>query len=100
MYSQEFFGPVFLLFKVDTEAAAIELANDSNYGLAGSVVSSDLERAERVAKEIETGMVFINSPAAGSAALPFGGVKNSGYGRECGDEGFRYFTNLKTIAIP
>lgn len=98
-YEEEFFGPVFILFKAESEEEAIKLANDSNSGLGGCVISTNLERAERVALQIESGMVGINGGMPRNSYLPFGGVKNSGYGRECGEQGLRYFTNMKTIAV-
>jgi succinate-semialdehyde dehydrogenase/glutarate-semialdehyde dehydrogenase len=80
-YRQEFFGPVALFFRVAGEKAAVALANDSPFGLGGSVFTKDVERGQRVARAIDTGMVFVNSAAVSSPELPFGGVKNSGYGR-------------------
>lgn len=100
LYDQEIFGPVAVVFKVDSEEEAIELANDSSYGLGNSIYSSDLEHAQRVAKQIETGMSFINSPWASLPELPFGGVKNSGYGRELSELGFDAFVNEHLIYIP
>ena len=98
-YMEEFFGPVALFFRVPDEAAAIALANDSPFGLGGSVFSSDIERAKRVASQIETGMVFINRPASSSPDLPFGGIKNSGYGRELSGAGIQEFVNKKLIRV-
>ncbi|HLR19023.1 MAG TPA: NAD-dependent succinate-semialdehyde dehydrogenase [Staphylococcus sp.] len=100
IYDQEIFGPVALVFKVDSEEEAIELANDSSYGLGNSIYSSNIERAQKVAKQIETGMSFINSPWASLPELPFGGVKNSGYGRELSELGFDAFVNEHLIYIP
>ena len=98
-YRQEFFGPVALFFRVADEAAAIKLANDSPFGLGGSVFTQDIERGKRVARQIETGMVFINSGAVSSPELPFGGVKNSGYGRELSGAGIQEFVNKKLIRV-
>ena len=98
-FHQEFFGPVALFFPVADEAAAIALANDSPYGLGGSVFSRDVERAKRVARQLETGMVFINRPTSTSPELPFGGVKNSGYGRELSELGIQEFINRKLIRV-
>ncbi|WP_300655820.1 NAD-dependent succinate-semialdehyde dehydrogenase [Hydrogenophaga sp.] len=98
-YKQEFFGPVALFFRVPDEAAAVALANDSPFGLGGSVFTQDLERGKRVARQIDTGMVFINSAAVSMPDLPFGGVKNSGYGRELSSAGIQEFVNKKLIRV-
>ena len=98
-YKQEFFGPVALFFRVADEAAAVALANDSPFGLGGSVFTQDTERGKRVARQIDTGMVFINSAAMSSPELPFGGVKNSGYGRELSGAGILEFINRKLIRV-
>ena len=98
-YSQEFFGPVALFFRVADEQAAVRLANDSPFGLGGSVFTQDIERGKRVARNIEAGMVFINSSAVSSPELPFGGVKNSGYGRELSGSGIQEFVNRKLIRV-
>ena len=98
-YHQEFFGPVAMFFRVKDEAAAIALANDSPFGLGGSVFTQDVERGKRVARGIDTGMVFINSAAVSTPDLPFGGVKNSGYGRELSAMGIQEFVNKKLIRV-
>ena len=98
-YMQEFFGPVALFFRVADEDAAVALANDSPFGLGGSVFTQDIERGKRVARRIDTGMVFINSGASSSPELPFGGVKNSGYGRELSGAGIQEFVNKKLIRV-
>ena len=98
-YKQEFFGPVALFFRVADEAAAVALANDSPFGLGGSVFTQDVERGKRVARQIDTGMVFINSAAVSTPDLPFGGVKNSGYGRELSAAGIQEFVNKKLIRV-
>lgn len=99
--SEETFGPTIAVMKFKTEQEAIDLANDSPYGLAASVWSKDLKRAERVAKAIKTGNVSINNHmlTEANAALPFGGVKDSGIGRYKGDEGLLTFSNTKSILI-
>ena len=96
-YYQEFFAPVALVFRVKSEKEAISLANDSPYGLGGSVITKDIERGKRVARQIDTGMVFINRATWTAPELPFGGVKNSGYGRELSDLGIGEFVNKKLI---
>lgn len=96
-YYQEFFGPVGEIFKVKDEAEAIALANDSNYGLSGVIFGKDAEHAAEVAAQIETGVMFVNSFGGTLPELPFGGVKNSGYGRELGDLGIDTFVNKETI---
>ncbi len=87
VFHQEFFAPVALIFRVKNEAEAVKLANDSPYGLGGSIITKDIERGKRLARQIDTGMVFINQATWTAPDLPFGGVKNSGYGRELSDLG-------------
>ena len=99
VYYEEFFGPVAVLFKVKDEQVAIDLANDSPFGLGGSVFTKDIERGKRVADQIDTGMVFINHPTWTQADLPFGGTKGSGYGRELSELGMVEFVNKKLIRV-
>ncbi len=96
-FRDEFFGPVALFFRVKDEDAAIALANDSDFGLGGSVWTEDAARGKRVASRVETGMMFINSIDWSDPELPFGGIKNSGYGRELGDMGIQEFVNKKLV---
>ncbi len=98
-FYQEFFAPVALIFRVKNEKEAIKLANDSPFGLGGSVITADIERGKRVARQIETGMVFINKATWTAPDLPFGGVKHSGYGRELSDLGIGEFVNKKLIRV-
>jgi len=98
-YDQELFGPVATVYVVKDEAAAIKLANDSSYGLGGSVYTKEIERGRRVAEQIETGMMFVNQPTKSQAELPFGGIKNSGYGRELSHLGILEFVNKKLIHL-
>lgn len=98
-YREEFFGPVALFFRVKDDDDAIALANDSDYGLGGSVFTRDIERGKRLASRIETGMVFINHPTWTAADLPFGGIKNSGYGRELSSLGIQEFVNKKLVRV-
>lgn len=100
IYNQEIFGPVASVYKVANEEEAIALANDSSYGLGGTVFSSNPEHAESVAAKVETGMSFINDGWASLPELPFGGIKNSGYGRELSQLGFDTFTNEHLIYTP
>ncbi|WP_109478200.1 NAD-dependent succinate-semialdehyde dehydrogenase [Paraburkholderia sp. C35] len=97
IYREELFGPVAAFFVVEDEEAAIRLANDSQYGLGGSVLTADIERGQRVADRIDTGMIFVNRPFATTPQLPFGGVKNSGFGRELSLAGFDEFVNKKLV---
>ncbi len=101
IYAEETFGPVIILVKFQTEEEAIRLANDSPYGLSASVWSADLQRADRVARAIDTGNVSINNVLATQAngALPFGGVKDSGFGRYKGQIGLYSFCNIKSILV-
>lgn len=98
-YREEFFGPVALVFRFKTDDEAVALANDSDYGLGGSVFGRDIARAKRVARRIDTGMVFINHPTWTTPDLPFGGIKNSGYGRELSDLGIHEFVNKKLVRV-
>tara|TARA_B100000700_G_scaffold44391_1_gene46005 strand:+ start:3169 stop:4536 length:1368 start_codon:yes stop_codon:yes gene_type:complete len=99
VYNQETFGPVFSIFKFNDIDKMVELANDTDFGLGGSVWSEDRDKALSVARRIETGAVFINDFTKSDPRLPFGGVKNSGYGRELSEFGIKEFVNIKTIAV-
>lgn len=96
-YSEELFGPVATIFRVNSEKEAIDLANDSSFGLGASIFSNNTERAEKMAIQIESGMVFINHPTWTAPELPFGGTKTSGYGRELSELGIFEFVNKKLI---
>lgn len=96
-FYDEMFGPVAQVFKVSSDEEAIELANDSELGLGGIVVSEDVQHGKHIAEQIETGMVFVNSFLVSLPELPFGGVKGSGYGREMSQLGLTAFTNDKLI---
>jgi succinate-semialdehyde dehydrogenase/glutarate-semialdehyde dehydrogenase len=97
---EETFGPVAAVARVADEAAAIALANRSEFGLGSSLWTQDLERAERLAADIEAGMVFVNAMTASDPRIPFGGVKRSGIGRELGGEfGMRAFLNMQAVAL-
>ncbi|MPZ80359.1 MAG: aldehyde dehydrogenase family protein [Actinophytocola sp.] len=98
-YRDEIFGPVVLVFRAETEEEAIEIANDSPFGLGASVFGTDRDRARRVAEQIEAGMVYLNSSGGSQADLPFGGIKRSGIGRELGPLGIEEFMNKKAIRL-
>ncbi|MFA6242962.1 MAG: aldehyde dehydrogenase family protein [Candidatus Hydrogenedentales bacterium] len=101
VHVEETFGPILTVAKFKTEEEAIRLANDSPYGLSASVWSADLDRADRVARALDTGNVSINNALAtqGNGALPFGGVKDSGFGRYKGQLGLYSFCNIKSILV-
>ncbi|MTD92111.1 NAD-dependent succinate-semialdehyde dehydrogenase [Corynebacterium hiratae] len=99
VYYEELFGPVATVFKVSSDEEALELANDTQYGLGGCVFSKDVERAEKIAQRLEVGMSNVNTYAAEGAEVPFGGVKNSGYGRELGPYGMDEFVNKRTYFV-
>jgi succinate-semialdehyde dehydrogenase/glutarate-semialdehyde dehydrogenase len=98
-YHTEFFGPVTSFYVVDTEADAVKLANDTQFGLGASIFTSDTARGRRVAAQIDSGMVFVNQPAWTAPELPFGGVKRSGFGRELAELGFGEFVNRKLVNV-
>jgi succinate-semialdehyde dehydrogenase/glutarate-semialdehyde dehydrogenase len=98
-YREEFFGPVASVFRVGSEEEAIELANDTPFGLGSYVFSDDPEQALRVADGLDTGMVYVNGVGLDGAELPFGGVKRSGFGRELGRYGIEEFVNKKLIRV-
>jgi len=98
-YEEEMFGPVAAVIIVADEAEAIRVANDSRYGLGGAVWTQDTERGLRVARQVETGAMFVNALVASTPEMPFGGIKKSGYGRELSYIGIREFTNQKSIWI-
>lgn len=98
-YEEELFGPVALVFVVKDVEEAIRIANDHRYGLGATIFSRDLQKAAQVARRIESGQVFINALVHSTPALPFGGVKKSGYGRELSYLGIREFLNQKSIFI-
>lgn len=94
-YSEELFGPAAVVYRVESDAEAIALANDSQYGLGAAVFSQDEERASAVASSLEVGMANVNIPIGQGASLPFGGVKRSGFGRELGPLGLDEFVNKR-----
>ncbi|MEO8050306.1 MAG: NAD-dependent succinate-semialdehyde dehydrogenase [Acidobacteriota bacterium] len=98
-FREEFFGPVALFFRVKNEDEAVALANDSEFGLGGSVFTKDVARGKRVASRVDTGMMFVNHPTWTTPDLPFGGIKNSGYGRELSSMGIQEFVNKKLVRV-
>ncbi len=98
-YAQELFGPVASVFTVANEDEAVQLANDSPYGLGGSVWTQDVDKGKALAARIDSGAVYVNQMMASHPAVPFGGVKRSGYGRELSYLGIREFMNQKTVWV-
>ena len=98
-YREEFFGPVASVYRVGSEDEAIQVANDTPFGLGSYVFSNDPEQALRVANALDTGMVYVNGVGLDGAELPFGGVKRSGFGRELGRYGIEEFVNKKLIRV-
>jgi succinate-semialdehyde dehydrogenase/glutarate-semialdehyde dehydrogenase len=98
-YGEEFFGPVAMVFRVSSEEEAIQLGNDTGFGLGSYVFTNDPDQAMRVADGLDTGMVYVNGVGADSPELPFGGVKRSGFGRELGRYGIEEFVNKKLIRV-
>ena len=98
-FREEFFGPVALFFRVKNEDEAVALANDSDFGLGGSVFTKDVARGKRVASRVDTGMMFVNHPTWTKPDLPFGGIKDSGYGRELSTMGIQEFVNKKLVCV-
>jgi succinate-semialdehyde dehydrogenase/glutarate-semialdehyde dehydrogenase len=98
-YEEELFGPVAIIIRARDEADAIYIANDTAFGLGGSVWTQDAERGEKLARQLECGNAFVNGLVKSDPRLPFGGVKTSGYGRELSYLGIREFVNAKTVWI-
>jgi succinate-semialdehyde dehydrogenase/glutarate-semialdehyde dehydrogenase len=99
-HDEEVFGPVAAVIAAEDEADAIRIANDSEFGLGSGVMTSDLDRGRRIAaEELEAGMSFVNENVRSDPRTPFGGVKHSGFGRECGSYGIHEFVNIKTVHV-
>lgn len=99
VFFEETFGPVAAIITVRDEQEAIEVANDSLFGLGAAIWTSDIEKGERVARQIEAGAIFVNGLVKSDPRLPFGGIKNSGYGRELTNYGIKEFCNIKSIWV-
>ena len=98
-YDDELFGPVAAIIGAKNEEDAVRIANDTIFGLGAAVFTKDTERGERVARKLEAGSTFVNSSVASDPRLPFGGIKESGYGRELGSYGIKEFMNAKTVYV-
>jgi succinate-semialdehyde dehydrogenase/glutarate-semialdehyde dehydrogenase len=99
-HDEEVFGPVAAIIAAEDETDAIRIANESEFGLGSGVITADMDRGRRIAaEELEAGMSFVNENVRSDARTPFGGVKHSGYGRECGIFGIREFVNIKTVHV-
>jgi succinate-semialdehyde dehydrogenase/glutarate-semialdehyde dehydrogenase len=99
LFREETFGPVAAVIRARDAEHAVELANDSEFGLGGNLWTGDIERGRQLARRLESGAVFINGMTASDPRLPFGGVKQSGYGRELSSFGIREFVNIQTVWI-
>jgi succinate-semialdehyde dehydrogenase/glutarate-semialdehyde dehydrogenase len=98
-YEEELFGPVAAIIRADDEQDAVRIANDTTFGLGAAVFTKNRERGERVARRLEAGSTFVNLSVASDPRLPFGGIKESGYGRELGAYGIKEFVNVKTVYV-
>ncbi|MEM6700425.1 MAG: aldehyde dehydrogenase family protein, partial [Bacteroidota bacterium] len=99
-FDEELFGPVAAVVKAKDEAVAIQLANDSKFGLGAAIFTNDIEKGERIAKaQLEAGCCFVNAFVKSDPRLPFGGIKTSGYGRELSHYGIKEFVNVKTVWV-
>jgi len=98
-FDEETFGPLAAIITASSEEEAVDVANSSRYGLGSSVWTRDLERGEKIARQVESGSVFINALMKSDSKMPFGGVKKSGYGRELSEYGIKEFVNVKSISI-
>ena len=99
VYKEETFGPVSVIIKAKDEKEMIRIANDTRMGLGASIWTQDIELAEKMAQQIESGAIFINGMTKSDPRLPFGGIKESGYGRELGSYGIKEFVNIKTVWV-
>ncbi len=98
-YEEEMFGPVGSIISFKDDDEALQIANDTDFGLGSAIFTQDKERIERFTSEIQAGSVFVNTFVKSDPRLPFGGIKQSGHGRELSDYGIREFVNIKTVSI-
>ena len=98
-YEEELFGPVASIFAARDESEAVRIANDSVFGLGAAVFTEDVARGERIARQLDAGCTFVNALVASDPRVPFGGIKESGYGRELGTYGIKEFVNIKTVYV-
>ena len=98
-YDEELFGPVASILRVKDDAEAVRVANDTTFGLGGSVWTKDVERGNRIARELQVGAAFVNAIVRSDVRLPFGGTKRSGFGRELAEHGIHEFMNIKSVYI-
>lgn len=99
IFQEEVFGPFVVISRFGSEEEAVRLANNTTYGLGSALFTRDLTRAHRVAKDIEAGMVWINSSNDSDWRIPFGGVKQSGIGRELGEAGLEAYSSIKAVHV-
>jgi len=99
IYHEETFGPVFAVYRVSSAEEAIQLANDSEFGLGASLWTADVKKGIKLARQVESGAVFVNGMTKSDPRLPFGGIKKSGFGRELSHYGIKEFVNIKTIWV-
>jgi len=97
VYDEEVFGPVMPIISFKNEKEAIQIANDTRYGLGASIFTSDMKKAKRIIPQIEAGNVCVNDMVKSDPRAPFGGIKKSGYGRELGTYGIKEFVNIKNV---
>jgi len=99
LFTEETFGPILPILKFTSIEEGVRIANDTEYGLGGIIISKDVERAQEIGKSIDVGALFYNAAVSSDSRLPSGGVKNSGFGRECGAYGIHEFANIKTVVV-
>ena len=98
-YEEELFGPVASILRVKDDTEAVRVANDTTFGLGGSVWTRDADRGDRIARQLQVGAAFVNAIVRSDVRLPFGGTKRSGFGRELAEHGIHEFMNIKSVYI-